>query len=139
MSDRVIEQLDGDECLRLISPGGVGRIAYAGRFGPAVLPVNYVLHDGAILFRTAEDSPLDEDLRTGITGADYTVAFEIDDIDTVAQLGWSVLVQGPAHHVDDDDRAWAERSGVISWAPGDKELFVRIIPSRVTGRRIAAG
>ncbi len=41
MADRVIEELDEDQCLKLISEGGIGRIAYVGRFGPAVLPVNY--------------------------------------------------------------------------------------------------
>jgi nitroimidazol reductase NimA-like FMN-containing flavoprotein (pyridoxamine 5'-phosphate oxidase superfamily) len=39
--DRVIETLDEAECLRLIAPGGIGRIAYASRFGPVVLPANY--------------------------------------------------------------------------------------------------
>jgi len=136
MSERVIDQLEKDECLRLIAPGGVGRIAYASRFGPAVLPVNYVLHDGSVVFRTTEDSPLDEDLRTGITGADYAVAFEIDAMDTVGRLGWSVLLQGPAHRLTGGDRVWAERSGVESWAPGDRDLFIQVIPTRVTGRRI---
>jgi hypothetical protein len=28
------------------------------------------------------------------------------------------------------------RSGVEPWAGGDKELFVRVIPTRITGRRI---
>ena len=81
MADRKIEELDEDQCLALIAPGGVGRIAYASRFGLAVLPVNYALQDGAIVFRTAENGPLDEDLRTGIANADYRVAFEIDSID----------------------------------------------------------
>ena len=45
MADRVIEELDEAESLRLISAGGVGRIAYLSRFGPAVLPVNYRWHD----------------------------------------------------------------------------------------------
>jgi nitroimidazol reductase NimA-like FMN-containing flavoprotein (pyridoxamine 5'-phosphate oxidase superfamily) len=115
----------------------VGRIAYASRYGPAVLPVNYRLHDGAIVFRTAEHGALDQDLRTGIDGADYTVAFEIDNYDLAAREGWSVLLQGPAHHVTDEDRAWAEQAGVESWPDGDRELFVRIVPSRITGRRIA--
>jgi len=38
------ELLDEAECLRLISPGGVGRLAYSGRFGPTVLPVNYMMY-----------------------------------------------------------------------------------------------
>ena len=75
MADRVIEELDEAESLRLISAGGVGRIAYMSRFGPAVLPVNYRWHGGAVVFRTARHSALDEDLQTGIAGGDYKVAF----------------------------------------------------------------
>ena len=104
MADRVIEELDEDQCLSLISGGGIGRIAYVSRFGPAVLPVNYALRDGAVVFRTAANGPLDEDLRTGIADADYKVAFEIDSIDMAAQQGWSVLIQGPAHHVTSDEQ-----------------------------------
>jgi nitroimidazol reductase NimA-like FMN-containing flavoprotein (pyridoxamine 5'-phosphate oxidase superfamily) len=136
MADRVLEELDQDQCLNLISPGGIGRIAYTGRFGPAVLPVNYTLRDGAIVFRTAEHGPLDEDLRTGVTNADYKVAFEIDDIDPAARQGWSVLIQGPAHHVTGAGEEAARQAGVESWAPGDRELFVRIVPTRITGRRV---
>jgi nitroimidazol reductase NimA-like FMN-containing flavoprotein (pyridoxamine 5'-phosphate oxidase superfamily) len=136
MADRVIEELDEDRCLGLIAPGGIGRIAYTSRFGPVVLPVNYVLHDGAIVFRTAEHGPLDEDLRTGIADADYVVAFEIDNIDLAGQQGWSVLIQGPAHHVTDADQDTVSGADVQPWVPGDKQLFVRIGISRVTGRRI---
>jgi nitroimidazol reductase NimA-like FMN-containing flavoprotein (pyridoxamine 5'-phosphate oxidase superfamily) len=136
MADRVIEELDQDQCLNLISAGGIGRIAYTGRFGPAVLPVNYTLQDGAVVFRTAEHGPLDEDLRTGVTNADYKVAFEIDDIDPAARQGWSVLIQGPAHHVTGAGEEAAREAGVESWAPGDRELYVRIVPTRITGRRV---
>jgi nitroimidazol reductase NimA-like FMN-containing flavoprotein (pyridoxamine 5'-phosphate oxidase superfamily) len=136
MADRVMEELDENECLRLIGQGGIGRIAYVGRFGPAVLPVNYKLQGGAIVFRTTQNGPLDEDLRTGIDGADYKVAFEIDEIDPAARRGWSVLIQGPAHHVEGADLDEARGAGVEPWAPGDRELFVRIVPSRITGRRV---
>ena len=136
MADRVIVELSEAECLDLISAGGIGRIAYTGRFGPAVLPVNYALQDGAVVFRTAPNAPLDEDLRTGITGADYKVAFEIDSIDLGSRQGWSVLIQGPAHHVTGAEEEAVRRAGVESWAPGDREMFVRIVPSRITGRRV---
>jgi nitroimidazol reductase NimA-like FMN-containing flavoprotein (pyridoxamine 5'-phosphate oxidase superfamily) len=137
MADRVIEELDEAESLRLISPGGIGRIAYAGRFGPAVLPVNYKWQDGAIVFRTTRHSALDEDLQTGIAGGDYLVAFEIDEIDVTGRRGWSVLIQGPAHHVEDEaERKAAAAAGVEPWPGGDRELFLRIVPNRVTGRRI---
>ena len=135
--DRTIETLEEAECLRLIAPGGIGRIAYASRWGQAVLPVNYRLHEGAIVFRTALHSALDEDLQTGIGDAEYKVAFEIDELDMTGRQGWSVLIQGPAHRVEsEDERASAMNAGVSNWAPGNRELFVRIVPSRITGRRI---
>src|SRR5580700_8755772 len=136
MADRVIEELDEAESLRLIAAGGIGRIAYASRFGPAVLPVNYKWHDGAVVFRTVAHSALDEDLQTGIAGGDYKVAFEIDDIDAAGRQGWSVLIQGPAHHVTEAERASALEAGVEPWPSGERELFVRIVPTRVTGRQI---
>jgi hypothetical protein len=133
----VTEKLEETECLRLISAGGVGRIAYSGRFGPTVLPVNYKLHEGAIVFRTEAESPLGEDLRTGIAHAEYRVAFEIDQIDMAAREGWSVLIQGPVHHVDSGaERASVEQAGIEPWPGGERELFLRIIPRRITGRRI---
>lgn len=136
MADRVIEELDEAESLRLISTGGIGRIAYQSRFGPAVLPVNYRWHDGAVVFRTTRHSAMDEDLQTGIAGGDYLVAFEVDAIDEIGRQGWSVLIQGPAHHVSETERESAELAGVEPWAAGERELFTRIVPNRVTGRRI---
>jgi hypothetical protein len=133
----VLEPLDEQECLRLISAGGVGRIGYTGRFGPTVVPVNYALYEGTILFRTGEHSPMGEDLRTGIEHAESKVAFEIDEISPATREGWSILVQGAAHPVDSEaERASVMGSGVEPWAGGDKELFVRVIPTRITGRRI---
>jgi nitroimidazol reductase NimA-like FMN-containing flavoprotein (pyridoxamine 5'-phosphate oxidase superfamily) len=135
----VLEELGEAECLRLIAPGGIGRIAYSGRYGPTVLPVNYQLFEKTIVFRTAQDSATDEDLRTGIVHAEFKVAFEIDDFDTAAREGWSVLIQGSAHHVDSEsERASVAGAGVDAWPGGERELFLRIVPSRVTGRRVRA-
>ena len=137
MPDRLITELSEAECLRLIAAGGVGRIAYTSRrFGLVVLPVNYRLYDGAIVFRTTEHGPLDEDLRTGIADADYKVTFEIDDIDLAGRQGWSVLLQGPAHHLTGSERAEGRLPEIDTWPPGEREMFIRIVPSRVTGRRI---
>jgi len=133
----VFELLDEAECLRLIGAGGVGRIGYTGRFGPTILPINYALHEGTILFRTGQHSPLGEDLRTGIEHAESKVAFEIDETSPATREGWSILIQGAAHLVDSEaERASIEQSGVEPWAGGEKELFVRVRPSRITGRRI---
>jgi nitroimidazol reductase NimA-like FMN-containing flavoprotein (pyridoxamine 5'-phosphate oxidase superfamily) len=131
------QRLNEAECLRLISPGGVGRLAYTGRFGLTVLPVNYKLHEGTIVFRTTQDSPTDEDLRTGIRGAEFKVAFEIDAINPAEREGWSVLIQGSAHHVESAaERASVLEAAVEPWAGGTRELFLRIVPTRITGRRV---
>jgi nitroimidazol reductase NimA-like FMN-containing flavoprotein (pyridoxamine 5'-phosphate oxidase superfamily) len=136
----VLEKLGEAECLRLIAPGGIGRIAYSGRYGPTVLPVNYQFFDGTIVFRTTPESATGEDLRTGIADAEYKVAFEIDDFNSAAREGWSVLIQGSAHHVESEaERASVLQAGVESWAGGDRDLFLRVIPSRVTGRRVVQG
>jgi nitroimidazol reductase NimA-like FMN-containing flavoprotein (pyridoxamine 5'-phosphate oxidase superfamily) len=136
-AEPVVEPMDEAECLRLISAGGVGRIGYTGRFGPTVVPVNYALHEGTIVFRTGQHSPMGEDLRTGIEHAESKVAFEIDELNPPTREGWSILIQGSAHPVDSEaERASVVQSGVESWAGGEKELFVRVVPIRITGRRI---
>jgi len=97
-------------------------------FADAGLPVQQYVADG--VFRTTRHSALDEDLQTGIAGGEYLVAFEI------GRQGWSVLIQGPAHHVSEAERESAERAGVEPWPAGERELFMRFVPNRVTGRRI---
>jgi Pyridoxamine 5'-phosphate oxidase len=62
----------------------------------------------------------------------------IDSIDLATRQGWSVLIQGPAHHVTGAGEDAVREAGVESWAPGPRELFVRIVPSRITGRRVGA-
>lgn len=132
-----LEHLDEAESLRLISSGSVGRIAFSGRYGLSVFPVNYKLHEGRIVFRTVRHSPTGEDLRTGIAHADFQVAFEIDEIDIATREGWSVLIQGPAHHMDSDsERAWVREAGVEPWPGGAREDAIAITPTRITGRRI---
>lgn len=136
-TEPALEELGEAECLRLIAPGGIGRLAYSGRYGLTVLPVNYRLHEGAIVFRTAQDSPTGEDLQTGIAHAEYQVAFEIDEIDPAAREGWSVLIHGPAHHMTTEaERASVLDSGVEPWPDGAREHAIRITPRRITGRRL---
>ncbi|MFF3438326.1 pyridoxamine 5'-phosphate oxidase family protein [Streptosporangium sp. NPDC002721] len=132
-----LEELTAEECLRLLSPGGVGRVAFNDPGGPAILPVNYVLREGSIVFRTAFGGPLDEPLRTGVRGVELKIGFEVDRIDEAGRAGWSVLVRGGAHHASSaGERAAAESSGVQAWAGGDRELYVTITPTEITGRRI---
>jgi nitroimidazol reductase NimA-like FMN-containing flavoprotein (pyridoxamine 5'-phosphate oxidase superfamily) len=136
-AEPAVDDLNEAECLNLVAGQEIGRIAFTSRYGITVLPVNYRLHEGSIVFRTGQGSPMDEDLRTGSAHADYQVAFEVDEISPVTREGWSVLILGPAHHMtSDEERATAARSGVTPWTGGPKEQFMRILPTRITGRRI---
>ena len=136
-SEAVAEELDEAECLRLVAGQEIGRIGYSGRFGPTVLPVNYRLFEGSVVFRTGAGSPMDEDLRTGIEDAEYRIAFEVDAFEAGLREGWSVLIQGSAHHVTSaEECAAVARAGVIPWAVGPKDAYLRVRPTRVTGRRL---
>jgi nitroimidazol reductase NimA-like FMN-containing flavoprotein (pyridoxamine 5'-phosphate oxidase superfamily) len=133
----VVEELAEPDCFRLMDTCEIGRIGYSGRYGPLVLPVNYRVHDEAVVFRTGADGPLHEDLYTGITDADYRVCFEIDQIDQSDRTGWSVVIQGAAHLVQDDaERDALRQIGLEPWPGGSRDVFVRISPSVISGRRI---
>ncbi|GLX01917.1 pyridoxamine 5'-phosphate oxidase family protein [Microtetraspora sp. NBRC 16547] len=135
-SHPVLHTLDPEECMRLIAPGGVGRVAFSGPGGPTVFPVNFKVHNGAIVFRTQQGGPMEEAMRTGMEGVELTIGFEVDRIDDVNREGWSVLVQGPAHHVSADEVKEAAGTGVEPWAGGAREAYISIVPHHISGRRI---
>ncbi|MEU8385539.1 acetate--CoA ligase family protein [Streptosporangium sp. NPDC048865] len=54
--------------------------------------------------------------------------------------GWSVLVRGGVHHVSGaEEQAAVTALSVQPWAGGGRELYVKITPSEITGRRIWRG
>lgn len=136
-ADPRLRELGREECLRLIEPGGIGRVAWSGQGGPVVLPVNYKMHDGTIVFRTQRGGLIDEELSTCAADLDLKVGFEVDRIDEARREGWSVLVQGPAHRVTaPEEVAAVAASGLETWAGGTRDRYLRITPQQVTGRRI---
>jgi nitroimidazol reductase NimA-like FMN-containing flavoprotein (pyridoxamine 5'-phosphate oxidase superfamily)/transcriptional regulator with XRE-family HTH domain len=126
-----ITKLSPAECRRLIAPGGIGRIAFWAASGPMILPVNYVVVSGAIVFRTGRG--------TLIEGHAYDkVAFEVDYVDDALCQGWSVLVSGQAHAVLQpmELRRLREEARLRPWPEGNYDVWVRIAPDKITGRRI---
>jgi nitroimidazol reductase NimA-like FMN-containing flavoprotein (pyridoxamine 5'-phosphate oxidase superfamily) len=85
-----LEVLGRDECIALLAGATFGRIAITSNALPVVLPVNYVLLDDRIVVRTGRGTKLDAATRNTV------VAFEVDEIETVEQTGWSVVVTGVA-------------------------------------------
>ncbi|MFF7250218.1 pyridoxamine 5'-phosphate oxidase family protein [Embleya sp. NPDC008237] len=120
------------ECHARLATHEVGRLAGGTDHVPWVLPVNYTSHGRDIFFTTRPGSPL-ADLRG-------PVAFEVDDVDRYARLGWSVLVIGVAEPVTDPvEIAGLTEAGVGAWPADRGELWFRVRPGRVTGRRLRPG
>ena len=124
--------LDREECIKLMErhPAGVGRIALAGP-RPTIFPVNFAIDRGNIVFRTDPGSKFHAALENAF------VAFEVDWVEPSWQLGWSVVVRGQAHVISDrDELAHARRLPLMPWAKGDREHFVKIDTTLVSGRRL---
>lgn len=131
---RAVSKLMPAECRRLIAPGGVGRIAFGTISGPIVVPVNFAVLADTLVIRTAEGTVIDGH-------ADEQVALEVDHIDEALCQGWSVLVRGSAHRVAHpaELHRLQEDAALWPWAGGEREVYVRIIPREITGRRIGLG
>jgi nitroimidazol reductase NimA-like FMN-containing flavoprotein (pyridoxamine 5'-phosphate oxidase superfamily) len=128
---RDLESLSAEECIRLLHehPSRVGRLAISGP-PPIILPVNYAVDLGDVVFRTAPGTKLDAALK------DSFVAFEVDDVTAGWASGWSVLVRGQAGEVTDPDEIRRlSRLNLYPWAAGTKDHFVRISNAIISGRR----
>ncbi|MGW6914397.1 helix-turn-helix domain-containing protein [Kitasatospora sp. NPDC054939] len=124
-------RLTEDECWDLLGTHGIGRIALSGDGAPLVVPVNFRIHRRTVVVRTAPGSPV-----AGAWGR--PVSFQVDRFDDRLHNGWSVLVEGSGHRVMDESerREVEEVPGSEPWAGGPRDLWLRIVPDRVTGRRI---
>jgi nitroimidazol reductase NimA-like FMN-containing flavoprotein (pyridoxamine 5'-phosphate oxidase superfamily) len=132
--DDGLQVLDDDEVRRLLAGGVVGRVGFSIGALPAIVPVNYRLLGGAVVFRTGAGSKLTAALSGSV------VAFEVDDYATSDRSGWSVLAVGEAHVVTDLALARAaDASGLEPFADGARERLVRIEPTFLSGRRIVHG
>lgn len=119
------------ECMRLLGSVPVGRVVFTENALPAVRPVNFVVHDGSVVLRTAGDARL----LSAIDGS--IIAFQADDIEPRTRVGWSVTAVGGAMVVTaDDELAELAALGIEPWAPGERSTFVRIAPEQFSGRWI---
>jgi nitroimidazol reductase NimA-like FMN-containing flavoprotein (pyridoxamine 5'-phosphate oxidase superfamily) len=129
-----LRTLSATECFDLLEPGGVGRVGFASAGGIVMLPVNFAVTEKTIIVRTAPDTQL-------AAHADGPVSFEVDRIDEVLHEGWSVLVRGHGHTVTDERtvKRLEDRTHLQPWAAGARDVYVRIVPNRISGRRIWSG
>lgn len=123
-----MEILDETECWRLLAANGLGRLAVLGDDGIDIFPINYVVNDHVIFFRSAPGAKLAE------LTVNPEVTFEVDG--TQRWKHWSVVAKGRAQRLGLDSEI--EASGVLELegdSPTEKWNYVRIVPGKVTGRR----
>lgn len=125
-----MEILSQEQCWELLQSAEVGRLAMAVAGEVDIFPVNYVVHDHSLVFRTAEGTKL---VEVAISG---NVAFEVDGYEPERGRAWSVVCKGPAKLIDTFDEIYqAQNLPLFPWNNAPKERFVRIRPITVTGRR----
>ena len=129
----VLELVGAVECWSLLETQSVGRLAVAIRNHADIFPVNYLVDDETIVFRT------NPGMKLAAAIAGDSVAFEVHEYDPETGVGWSVVVTGEAREVKRlDDLVRIEGLPLVPAAPGHKNRWIRIHPLSVTGRRLLA-
>ena len=129
-----LEELAEPICLWHVAHAPIGRLGVIVDGVAQIFPVNHVLDEetGHIVFPTNARTKM----HAAIAGA--AVSFEVDGIDEGGASAWSVMVFGRAEELTDPDEVRrAENRRLALWAIGAYTHWVRIVPDRVTGRRIS--
>jgi len=125
-------EMSREECLSALRETTLGRLAISQGALPLILPVNYAMENANIIFRTNQGGLLDRTCRNTV------VAFEIDAYDAETGSGWSVVAVGVANVLYAGEWLRAVELGLSSAGAGDGEIFVKIIPGTITGRRVSS-
>jgi nitroimidazol reductase NimA-like FMN-containing flavoprotein (pyridoxamine 5'-phosphate oxidase superfamily) len=129
--DLVLDVLSAEECLAYLGQREIGRFVFVDVRGPVAVPVNYKMLGDDVVFRTHAWTSL------AARAAQRRVSIEVDHLDEERGEGWSVLVSGRAYRVTEP----AELDQVTAldirpWASGERETYIRIVPTTITGRRL---
>jgi uncharacterized protein len=124
-----------DACADLLASSTLGRLGVIVDGRPEIFPVNHVYdrQTGCVAFPTNGRTKLHAAL-------DWPwVAFEVDGLERDGGAGWSVLVVGRAETITDpEDITRVAQNRHVLWAGGEAVTWIRIVPSKMTGRRICA-
>lgn len=129
----MIEELDAEAALELLGTRSLGRLAIGRVDGPPhVVPVNYTMLRGSVVFRSLPGTKLE-------LLVDEPVTFEVDDWDPDSRRGWSVVVEGLAYEASDREMEM-EIDDVDPYSAVERQdsRWVRLMPQSVTGRVITA-
>lgn len=113
----------------LLGRAEVVRVAWYDGTRVCLVPVNCAVADGALWFRTTPDAAI---VRAG---AGLEVVAEADHLDPVDRTGWSVVLHAVVALVE-PQLAPDEVSELCIWPEGARNVYVRLEPTEVTGRKL---
>ena len=125
-SEYPVAVLNLDECWSLLRAEEFGRLAFRMADEVHLVPINYLVDGGTLLFRTASGNKL---LGAALN---TDVAFEIDWHDDDA--AWSVVVRGRLRRLEEQELQRLDRMPDRSWVPTLKYDGIELLPEVVTGR-----
>ncbi|MFD8879649.1 pyridoxamine 5'-phosphate oxidase family protein [Corynebacterium xerosis] len=130
----VIQNLSDEESLELLATKTFGRLVVRRNDDMDLFPLNYLVHEGEIYFRTAEGSKL-----FSLT-LNNDVLFEADNVDGDSQEAWSVVVKGTARTLTSNaEIEAADQLPLKPWLPTLKYNYVVVSPNEISGRKFHLG
>jgi uncharacterized protein len=134
---RWLMELPQADCERLLADCDLGRLAVIVEGRPEIFPVNHVYEAGrtSIAFATMAGTKLHGAL-------DWPwVAYEVDGMEDDGRAGWSVMVVGHVEEITDQGEIeqLTSQRGPGLWASGEAARWLRIVPKKMTGRRVSLG
>jgi nitroimidazol reductase NimA-like FMN-containing flavoprotein (pyridoxamine 5'-phosphate oxidase superfamily) len=127
-----MEILDDAASWQLLRSHVVGRMGVAVAGEVDIFPLNYLVHDDTIVFKTAQGSKL------AALSANARVTFEIDGYSPESGDAFSVVIKGLAQPLQRFSEIYsAEDLPLFPWNASPKEFFVKITPRQIAGRRFS--
>lgn len=125
-SDDPVQELTVEQCWQLLGDEEFGRLAYRLVDEVHIVPINYLVDNRCLLFRTASGNKL-------LAAALHSdVAFEIDWRDD--RSAWSVVARGTLRRLGEDEQHRLDGLPQQPWVDTPKYDVVELTPDEVTGR-----
>ena len=135
MDHEPLEELSESDCWTLLRTVDVGRLAAPNPAGGIdIFPVNHLVDQGSIVFRTAAGTKVTNAVQAS------EIAFEADNAacsyDLQRDDPWSVVVHGAAELITIQTDLFDSFELIVRpWHVSNKPYFIRLLPTSVSGRR----
>lgn len=137
--DRVVEDLDQQQCQQLLGTAVLGRLGFTDGALPAIEPVSFTLHGGEVIIPARLGTALVSAVRGSV------VAFQADSFRDDTRTGWTVTLVGPSRVVSAPDSvAELDRLWPLPRETGEGHCYLAVEPGlfrgvRATPRQAAGG